>query len=515
MSSANYKNKNLFLTIHGHFYQPPREDPWTGEIEMQPSAAPLHDWNERIYQECYKPNTNAVIADDHDNVIKYVNNFEYLSFNIGPTLLSWIKRKHPHRLAMMIDADKKSVRKHNGHGNAIAQVYNHIIMPLANENDKITQIKWGAEDFRFHFERDPEGMWLAETACNDDTLEALIEEDIKFTILDPAQADKFRKLPDGKWQDAHTIGLNTTIPYRYFSRKHAGKSIAIFFYDGLLSKNIAFDDYIKSAERLMERIMSIPLDNPNTDELVSAAVDGETFGHHKPFTERTIAYLMDDLAPSHNYKVTNFAEFLSNHSLPYEVKIKKGRNGEGTAWSCAHGVGRWQEDCGCGGGEPGWDQKWRKPLRESMNWLRDELIKITEEEGGKYLKDVWHARNEYIKFILEPGKQSFEKFFYFNAKKFLTEEESLKCMKLMDMQKNAMYMFTSCGWFFSDVSGLETMIIFRYAARAIELAKEVSGIDLEPEFLKRLSEAKSNLPQYRDGRYIYESKIKNKSKQVI
>ena len=214
MSSANYKDKNLFLTIHGHFYQPPREDPWTGEIEMQPSAAPLHDWNERIYQECYKPNTNAVIADDHDNVIKHVNNFEYLNFNIGPTLLSWIKRKHPHRLAMIIDADKKSVIKHNGHGNAIAQVYNHIIMPLANENDKITQIKWGVEDFRFHFEREPEGIWLSETACNDATLEALIEEDIKFTILDPAQADKFRKLPDGKWQDAANsrLGYDHTLP---------------------------------------------------------------------------------------------------------------------------------------------------------------------------------------------------------------------------------------------------------------------------------------------------------------
>jgi alpha-amylase/alpha-mannosidase (GH57 family) len=262
----------------------------------------------------------------------------------------------------------------------------------------------------------------------------------------------------------------------------------------------------------MERIMGIKLHNSHKEELISTAVDGETFGHHKPFTERTIAYLMDELAPKNNYKVTNFGEYLSDHPQHHEVRIKKGRNGEGTSWSCAHGVGRWRENCGCGQGEPGWNQKWRMPLRESLDWLRDELIKLTEEEGRKYLKDVWHARNDYIKVILQPGRESFEKFFYFNAKNFLTDEESMTCMKIMEIQKNAMYMYTSCGWFFSDVSGLETLIILRYAAKAIELAKEISGNDLEEEFLQQLSGAKSNLPQYRDGRYIYETKIKNKKK---
>ena len=509
-----YKNKTLFLIFHGHFYQPPREDPWTGEVEVQPSAAPLHDWNERIYQECYKPNTRAVITDKNDKILKFVNNFEYLSFNIGPTLLSWIKKKHPHRLQMMIDADKKSVEKHNGHGNAIAQIYNHVIMPLANENDKITQIKWGIEDFKFHFGRDPEGMWLPETACNEATLEALIQEGVKFTILDPSQAEKIRKLPGGSWTDVTGGGLDTTRPYRFFSKIHSGASLTVFFYDGLLSKNIAFDDYITNAERMMERIEIINLDNSHMDELISAAVDGETFGHHKPFTERTIAYLLSELAPKHKYKVTNFGEFLSNHTPLCEVEIKKGRNGEGTSWSCAHGVGRWQEDCGCGQGEPGWNQKWRRPLRDSLNWLRDEMIKITEIEGGKYLKNVWDARNDYIHVVLDPSRESYEKFFYFNAKQFLTEDESELCIKIMEMQRNAMYMFTSCGWFFSDVSGLETLIILRFAARAIELAREVSGIDFEEEFLARLSEARSNLPQYRDGRYIYESKIKLRNKYM-
>jgi len=510
---VHYKNKNLFLVIHGHFYQPPREDPWTGEIEYQPSAAPLHDWNERIYQECYKPNTEAVVSDSHNNVIRHENNFEYYSFNFGPTLLSWLEEKHPHRLKMIIEADKKSVTEHNGHGNAFAQVYNHIIMPLANERDKITQIKWGVEDFRYRFGREPEGMWLAETACNDDTLEALIEEEIKFTVLDPSQANKVRKINGGEWLDVSAGNIDTKQPYRYFSQKEPGKFMNIFFYDGLLSKNIAFDDYVSNAERLMDRIKTINLDNNHKDQLIASAVDGETFGHHKHFTERTIAYLLSELAPNEGYKVTNFGEYLETHSPIHEVKIKRGRNGEGTSWSCAHGIGRWQEDCGCGGGEPGWNQQWRKPLRETLDWLRDELAKITEEEGGKYLKDVWKARNDYRKYVLNPARSEAEKFLFFNAKQFLTEAESETCLKIMDMQHNAMLMFTSCGWFFSDISGMETMIILRFASRAMELAKEISGIDLEPEFLEKIKAAKSNLPQHRDGKHIYETKILTQRKK--
>ena len=445
-------------------------------------------------------------------MVKHVNNFEYLSFNVGPTLLNWMKKKHPHRVKMIVDADRESVRKFNGHGNAIAQIYNHVIMPLANERDKITQIKWGVEDFKHTFNRDPEGMWLPETACNDATLEALIEEDIKFTILDPSQAYKIRKINGGEWKDISGGGIDTKKAYRYFSKKSSGKYINIFFYDGLFSKNIAFDDYITHADRMMERIMTINLDNSYKDQLISAAVDGETFGHHKRFTERTIAYLMEELAPKHGYNVTIFSACLPAHPPVDEVLIKKGKHGEGTSWSCIHGVSRWKEDCSCGQGQEGWNQEWRKPLRESLDWLRDELVKITEEEGGKYLKDVWHARDDYVKILSDPSRESIEKFFYFNAKKFLTEEESMTCLKLMEMQKDAMYMFTSCGWFFSDVSGLETLIILRFASRAMQLAKEISGEDLEPEFLEMLREAKSNLPQYRDGKNVYETKVlKSKS----
>ncbi|MEO6693833.1 MAG: glycoside hydrolase, partial [Ignavibacteria bacterium] len=193
--------KKISLCIHGHFYQPPRENSWSNEISVQPSAAPFHDWNERIFQECYKPNSDAVIVDEHDNVLKRINNFEYFNFNFGPTLLQWVMKKHPRTYEKIIDADRVSVQKHHGHGNAIAMIYNHMIMPLANHRDKVTQVKWGLADFKFHFGRSSEGIWLPETACNEATVEILIDEGVKFIILDPSQAQCFRKIKRGKWTD--------------------------------------------------------------------------------------------------------------------------------------------------------------------------------------------------------------------------------------------------------------------------------------------------------------------------
>jgi alpha-amylase/alpha-mannosidase (GH57 family) len=354
-----------YLCIHGHFYQPPREDAWTNEITPQPSAAPFHDWNERIFQECYKPNAHAVIVDDSDNVITKVNNYEYLSFNFGATLIHWIKKFHPKTYNLIIDADKVSVTKHKGHGNAIAMVYNHIIMPLANERDKITQIKWGVEDFKFHFHREPEAIWLSETACNQATVEALIQKNIKYIILDPSQAEKTRKAKRGKWKDVSNGNINPKIAYRCYSEIHKDKFINIFFYDGPLSRNIAFDDHIYDATKLTNRISQNIDPKCKTDQIISSAIDGETFGHHKHFAERTLAYFFYELAARTGFTVTNFGEYLAEHPAEYEVKIKSGPDGEGTSWSCVHGVGRWKEDCGCsGGGMDGWNQKWRSPLRD-------------------------------------------------------------------------------------------------------------------------------------------------------
>jgi alpha-amylase/alpha-mannosidase (GH57 family) len=501
-------DKKTSLCIHSHFYQPPREHAWTEEIEPQLSAAPFHDWNERILQECYKPNSEAVIVDDHDNVIRRVNNYEYFNFDFGPSLLQWIKKKHNKTYERIIEADKRSIEVHNGHGNAIAMIYSHIIMPLANRNDKITQIKWGVEDFKFHFGREPEAIWLPETACNEETLEALADEKIKYIILDPSQADKVRGIHHGKWKDVTSGNIDSEIPYRCYFNKDPDRFINIFFYNGPLSKNIAFDDHIFDSHRLLNRLEQVPASNRKSGNIISAAVDGETFGHHKHYTERTMAYLFSELIPDSKFQIVNFGEYLSLHHPVYEVKLKDGINSEGTSWSCPHGVGRWKENCGCSSSSENPSQEWRKPLRESLNWLRDALMIIYENNGNNFLKDVWKARNEYINLILSPDKETREKFFYFNGRKFLNDNESDTCIKLLEMQKYSMLMFTSCGWFFSDISGIETIQILQYAARAIELAKDVSGTGLEGEFLNRLSEAKSNLNKYKDGRDLYLQEVK-------
>ena len=492
------------VCIHGHFYQPPRENPWTGEIELQPGASPFHDWNERIYHECYKPNTEAQIVNDLGEVVDRVNNYELINFNFGPTLLAWMKRKHPETYYNIIEADKKSIAEHNGHGNAIAMCYSHMIMPLANMNDKITQVRWGMIDFNYHFGRESEGIWLPETACNWETIEVLINDGIKYIILDTNQAEKFRKFNDNEWIDVSNGSINPKQPYRCFSSVNKEKYIDIFFYDGPVSKSVAFDDVLNNSQNLLNKLNTAEDKIFPGDQLISVATDGETFGHHKKFAERTLAFFLKSLAPKNNLNNVNFGEFLELHQPEYAVIIKPG---EGTSWSCPHGVKRWEDDCGCGGGE-GWHQKWRKPLREALDWLRDELVIIYEIHGSVLLKDVWEARNDYINVILNDSVQIKIEFLGLNSPRFLNETEIEKCFKLLEMQKYSMLMYTSCGWFFSEISGIETVKILEYAARAIELAYEVTGNNLEVEFLNKLFKAKSNIPKYRNGKNVYLKLVK-------
>lgn len=490
----------LYLCIHGHFYQPPRENPWTNVIEQQPSAAPFHDWNERILQECYKPNTEAVIVDDTGKVLRRVNNYEYFNFNFGPTLLSWIEEKHPDTYRKIIEADRKSIAAHNGHGNAIAQVYNHIILPLANKRDKVTQVRWGVKDFTHRFGRKPEGMWLSETACNNATLEVLIDEGIKYTILDPSQAEKIRKIGTNNWEEVIGGRINTKIPYRYFSKKQFGY-IDIFFYDGGLSKGLAFDDVVFDAKRLMDRVDSAKINNYEKDQLISMAVDGETFGHHKHFTERTAAYLLSEYAEKKGYKIVNYGEYLAMHEPEFEVVMNEGLRGEGTSWSCAHGVGRWKKNCGCHtGGYENWNQRWRRHLRNALNLLNSKLGILYEMEGKKYFKNVWDARNEYIEVLLQ---KDLKEFLAEHSAKRLKKAEAETAIELLEMQKYAMFMFTSCGWFFSDISGIESQKVLEYAKRAIEIGEHISGISLHDEFLDELEKAKSNKPEYKNGKEIF------------
>lgn len=498
------QKEQLYLTIHGHFYQPPRENPWTNEVPKEESAAPFHDWNERIYQECYKPNTEAVIINEKGSVVNRVNNYEYMSFNFGPTLLDWIKSKHRKTFDTIIEADRKSAEVKNGHGNAIAQVYNHIIMPLANRRDRITQVKWGMKYFRHHFGRESEGIWLSETAVNYDTIEDLINENIKFIILDPSQALKCRKIGDSAFLDAAYGNINPKFPYRCFSKKNNSRYIDIFFYDGPISKNIAFDDLIFSAERLLDRIDTAKIPGYSVPQLLSIAVDGETFGHHKKFSERTIAYLFSELASKRGYNVVNYAEFLDIHQPEWEVVLKDGYNLEGSSWSCLHGVDRWKKDCGCNtGSQPGWNQKWREPLRDGLNSLRDKLSVVYEILGRDYFKDVWEARNEYINIILDNSPDNINNFFSRYSKRELNSGEKEFCLNMLEMQKYAMYMFTSCGWFFADISGLETKKILEYSKRALESGESLSGLNLREDFLEELQKAQSNIPGFENGKEIY------------
>ncbi|HOW58217.1 MAG TPA: DUF3536 domain-containing protein [Candidatus Omnitrophota bacterium] len=500
--------KEVCICLHGHFYQPPRENPWIEEIEQQDSAAPFHDWNERIHYECYHPNSSARALDGKGKIVDVVNNFERSSFNFGPTLLSWLQLKHPNTYQSILLADRLSCEAHRGHGNAIAQVYNHMIMPLANLRDKRTQVRWGIEDFRHRFGRYPESIWLPETACNEETLEVLVAEKVKFIILSPHQARAVRPLEGGEWRDVMGGRIDPKEPYRYFLKNNPSLYIDIFFYDGPISKAVGFDNLLFDAKNFMQRLQGAVVDW-DRPQLIHIATDGETYGHHKAYGDRVLAYLTYIEIPRHGYRIVNYAEFLEENSPRQEVRLIEGENNEGTSWSCAHGVSRWKDHCGCrGDGPANWTQHWRKPLRWALDWLRDELAQIYEQEGAKYLRDVWSARDHYIHVVLDRNEQILKEFFSRQAVRELGKQEITTCLKLLEMQRNLMLMYTSCGWFFSELSGIETVQILQYAARAVQLAQEVSGLNYERNFLEHLALAKSNIDLFKDGQGVYEKLVR-------
>lgn len=497
------------LCIHGHFYQPPRENPWIEDIEPQESAAPFHDWNDRIHSECYMPNSRARVLGHDGKIIDIVNNYSKMSFNFGPTLMSWLEAKHFNTYLRIIEADHESRKNHNGHGNAIAQVYNHMIMPLASRRDKVTQVRWGVREFQHRFGREPEAIWLPETAVNEETLEVLVEEGMKFVILEPHQAEAFRVF-DGEWQNAANGEIDPRRPYRCFLKKDPARFIDIFFYDGPISKAAGFENLLFDAKIFMESIERAVVDTEGKAQLIHVATDGETYGHHKAFGDRAVAYLTNIEAPARGYRIVNYGEYLAENPPEHEVRLKPGENGEGTAWSCAHGVKRWYDHCGCRGGGPGdWTQHWRKPLRESLNWLSGELARLYEERISELLKDPWTVRDDYIQVVLDRRETNIHAFLKKHRLRELSGEEVSRCLKLLEMQRHAMLMFTSCGWFFTELSGIETVQILQYAARAIQLAREVSGASFEEEFLVRLEKAKSNVEDLRDGRGVYEKLVKS------
>jgi alpha-amylase/alpha-mannosidase (GH57 family) len=491
-----------FLCIHGHFYQPPRENPWLEAIELQDSATPYHDWNERITAECYAPNATARIMDGNGNISEIVSNYSKISFNFGPTVLAWMRDKMPDVHQAVVDADRLSRERFGGHGSALAQVYNHMIMPLANDRDKYTQAYWGIRDFEFRFGRKPEGMWLSETAADVATFSALAQQGIKFTILSPFQASRTREIGKRNWRDVNGARIDPTRPY--LVKLPNGQSITVFFYDAPVSQAVAFERLLTSGERFAHRLTSAFNDTRHRDQLVHIATDGESYGHHHRHGEMALAYALRHIEEHGLARLTNYAQFLEGHPPTHEVQIH-----EKSAWSCPHGVGRWMTDCGCNsGGHGGWNQAWRTPLRHALDWLRDELAPLFERKGRELLKDPWAARNGYISVILDRFPENLERYFLEHATRPLNEAEKVHVLKLMELQRHAMLMYTSCGWFFDEVSGLESVQVVQYAARAIQLASELFGRDLEPGFLELFQGAKSNIPENCDGRCVYNKFVK-------
>ncbi|HWA93387.1 MAG TPA: DUF3536 domain-containing protein [Terracidiphilus sp.] len=492
-----------YICIHGHFYQPPRENPWLETVETQDSAAPYHDWNERICAECYATNGAARILNETKQIARIVNNYSRISFNFGPTLLSWLKENAPRTHRMLVNGERRSRNNFKGHSSAMAQVYNHIIMPLANERDRRTQIRWGIADYESHFGAKPEGMWLAETAADTATLEILAQEGIRFTLLAPHQCKRIRLMKDGaEWVDTPDASVDTTHPY--LVKFASGASLAVFFYDGPTSRAIAFEGLLNSGEFLAGRLKA-GFKEGSQPQLVHVATDGESYGHHHRHGEMALAYALRLLERDKTVKLTNYANFLEQFPPEYECEIY-----DDTSWSCAHGVERWRSDCGCNGGRAGWNQKWRGPLRQALDELRDAIVPFTESAGAELFQDVWAARDAYIKVILNRSEENVQQFLQAHQKHNLSPSEREFALKLMEMQRNAQLMYTSCGWFFDDISGIETVQVIAYAGRVLQLAQDMFGesvAGLEAAFLTRLSEAKSNVAEAGDGARIYTEKV--------
>jgi alpha-amylase/alpha-mannosidase (GH57 family) len=490
-----------YLCIHAHFYQPPRESPWLEQVELQDSAYPYHDWNERISAECYGPNLAARILDEQQRINKIYNNYSQISFNFGPTLLSWAVEHAPDMYRGLIEADRQSQKEFSGHGSAIAQAYNHMIMPLANSRDKRTQIRWGYEDFVSRFGRPPEGMWLPETSVDNETLELMADAGLTFAILAPHQAKAIRPLTGGDWQDVTGSRIDPTRAYLF--RSASGKTISLFFYDGPISQAVAFEKLLDNGEKFATRLLSGFSEARPNAQMVHIATDGETYGHHHKHGEMALAYALDYIESRKSARITNYGEFLELSPPAWEVQIY-----EKTAWSCVHGVERWRSNCGCNSGRAGWNQEWRRPLREALDWLRDWVIPRFEKLGSSYLRDPWAARDVYINVVLDRSPEVREEFGREQFARELTSDEQVAVWKLMELQRHAMLMYTSCGWFFDDISGIETVQVVMYAGRVVQLAEQLFAEKIEAQFLERLALAKSNLPEYGSASDVYQRYVK-------
>lgn len=487
-----------YLCIHGHFYQPPRENPWLEAIEPQDSAHPFENWNERVSAECYEPNANARILDEKGLIRSIVNNYARLSFNFGPTLLLWLEQKAPEVYASILEADRLSAERFSGHGSAMAMAFNHMIMPLANERDRITQVRWGIRDFEHRFKRRPEGMWLPETAVDTPTLRVMADEGIRFTVLAPGQANRVRRSHVPAWRDVSGGRIDPSEAYRV--NLGGGREIAVFFYDGPVANAVAFEHLLRAGDALVNRLMGAFPPRGGGPRLVSIATDGESYGHHHRFGEMALAFALEQIEQRDDVRLTNYAEFLDIRPPTLEAEIV-----ENSSWSCAHGVERWRSDCGCHAGSfPHGNQAWREPMRRAMDHLRDALAPEFEKSLAPLVTgDPWQIRDAYIEVVLEPAESVIDRFLKEHGREGLSEDEQSRALQLLELQRHLMYMYTSCGWFFDDLAGIEAVQCLQYAARALQLAGHLFGGTYERDFVATLREARSNDPERGDGETVY------------
>ncbi|HSS03508.1 MAG TPA: DUF3536 domain-containing protein [Kofleriaceae bacterium] len=488
-----------WVCIHGHFYQPPRENPWLEAVELQPSARPYHDWNERVTAECYRPNAAARVVDNSNHIIQIVDNYQRMSFNVGPTLMAWLEEQAPDVHAALIAADRASLVRFEGHGSAMAQVYSHLIMPLASARDRATQVRWGIADFERRFGRPPEGMWLPECAVDTPSLEALAAEGIAFAVLAPHQAKAWRP-PAGTWR---TTPIDPGRCYR--CALPSGRSIDLFFYDGPTSQAVAFERLLADGHQIIARMTGRPLAEGGDPTLCHIATDGETYGHHHRYGDMALAWALQQVEQGWNgTRLTNYSAFRARMPATWEVTLA-----ENTSWSCVHGTARWRDDCGCSsGGNPGWNQKWRRPLRDTFDWLRDQAAAALDDVGPLLFRDPWAARDAYISVLLERTPAARDRFLAAHASHDLDDEDRVRALSLMEMARHAMLMYTSCGWFFDDLAGIETVQCMRYAARVAELLEDLGGTPIETELVDRLSAASSNVAEEGDGRTVWSLHVK-------
>ncbi len=486
------------VCIHCHFYQPPRENPWLEAVESQDSASPYHDWNDRITAECYLPNGASRILDGERRIAKIVNNYARISFNFGPTLLSWMEERAPQAYEKILKADRESRELFSGHGSALAQAYHHIILPLANARDKHTQILWGIRDFQRRFERDPEGMWLPETAVDLETLEILSSCGIKFTILAPHQAGKLRVDPKSPWVNLYGQGIDSRRAYT--CNLPSGRTLGLFFYDGAVSRAVAFEKLLFDGAGFARRLVGWFDPQGDPAQLIHIAVDGETYGHHHSHGDMALAYALDYIEQSKLARITNYGEYFVQNPPSQEVEIL-----ERTSWSCVHGVARWQSNCGCNSGaNRNWNQEWRRPLRDALDWLRDNLAVPYELGAKQLLRDPWSARDEYVRAVTDRSPANVDAFLAEHVVRDLSSDEEMRALRLLEMQRHLMLMYTSCGWFFDEATGPETVQVLQYAGRAVQLGEQMFGGDREEQFLKRLEMVESSIPEFGNGRNIYE-----------